>query len=206
MEYIELQCRYFLINGFFFFDSITKGKSVTYLKRIIILYIVWMIIYSPFWIGLKHLPLNIIFGVHHLWYLPAVILSSLFLLMIQKLSDKTKIAIVLCLYLIGTTIEYVGMLHFHAVESVSIRIYRNGLFFSPFFFISGYLIRKYNVHKKVRPLHIVMFAIFSVLLLLAESVMLIPWEKSIDMLFSLLFCCPAIFIATLATRQLSFGI
>ena len=41
---------FFVINGFFFFNVMNRNKSVfAWINRMLILYVVWMLIYSPFY-------------------------------------------------------------------------------------------------------------------------------------------------------------
>lgn len=199
---------FFVINGYFFFGSFTKGNQSIYIKRMTVLYIIWMIIYAPFWINpsnlsLKDLVRNLLFGFHHLWYLPAVIVSTLIFISIHKLSDKFKIIVTALLYLVGTCIGYLSVLEIHPFEFLSGKyyLYRNGIFFSLFFFTIGFLINKHEIHRKIKSLNIIIVAISSVVLLTLESLILKPFGKDVDMLFSLLLCCPAIFIATLAMKS-----
>lgn len=162
---------FFVINGYFFFGSFTKGNQSIYIKRMTVLYIIWMIIYAPFWINpsnlsLKDLVRNLLFGFHHLWYLPAVIVSTLIFISIHKLSDKFKIIVTALLYLVGTCIGYLSVLEIHPFEFLSGKyyLYRNGIFFSLFFFTIGFLINKHEIHRKIKSLNIIIVAISSVVL------------------------------------------
>ncbi|CAI2136821.1 Serine/alanine racemase [Serratia fonticola] len=204
---------FFVINGFFFFGGYTKGRAFNYIKRIFILYTVWMFVYSPFWVDYDHFTMkavlkNLIFGFHHLWYLPALIFSALLFVAMRDFSDKAKLMVSVILYLTGTCIGYLTLSEVYLFELFSGKpfLYRNGLFFSFFFFVSGFLIKKYDIASKVKFRNIIAISIFGIVLLIIESILFRFDGKDIDMLFSLMLFCPAIFIAVLASKQISIKI
>ncbi|WP_426104712.1 acyltransferase family protein [Massilia sp. TSP1-1-2] len=45
---------FLLINGYFFFQVVVAGTALKWLKRILILYLVWMAIYLPYWLPDVH--------------------------------------------------------------------------------------------------------------------------------------------------------
>lgn len=111
---------FFMISGYFLSLSLTKKRDIRiifkYLKRVIITYTLWSIIYYiislpyiirnnvPIGKATKHFMINFfsIGSSYHLWYFPALIFSVLVLAIFYKF-NKLKLLIVLSilLYMIG---------------------------------------------------------------------------------------------------------
>ena len=81
---------FFLINGYFFYYTIKHKGLKKWLIRVISLYIIWMLLYSPLWFSLhiKSIINNIIIGYHHLWYIKALCLCGVVLFFIRKMNKR----------------------------------------------------------------------------------------------------------------------
>ena len=143
---------FFIINGYFFL-SVVNGKHIKkWLKRITILYLVWMLIYVCYWARFENFSfprcINILLvGYHHLWYLNAMIFGGLLLYLMRNISDKNLLIIAVTLFLIGTGMQYLK--NYEVFSNVKINkilndraVYRNFLFFGLPFLTIGYLINK----------------------------------------------------------------
>lgn len=79
---------FFIVNGYFLIASIEKSGFYTWVKRVIILYTLWMIIYLPIYYkqfdihtstGKLDLAITMLLGFHHLWYLVAMFVGGVLL-------------------------------------------------------------------------------------------------------------------------------
>jgi hypothetical protein len=202
---------FLLINGFYFYPVILKRMSRDWLKRLLYLYVFWMLFYSYFWIrpsgsttfiSLAKISITIVFGYYHLWYFPGVIGAAIIMILLKNQRSKVIILAVLTSYLIGLIIQYIG--NYHILENqFADRLvnyfwfYRNFLFFAFPFFAIGFYINKYGVHKKISFRWLMLSVIVGFLALMSESYLnyISPFrEGGFSMYLSLLIVCPALFL------------
>lgn len=154
---------FFVISAYFFFQHQDENYVMKYLKKIGKLYLIWSLIYLPFyilqnvqsgWIVMivRYIRNFFFLGSHyHLWFLPALMFA---LYVVNKLSKyfnlKQILIISACLYFIG----HLGNIYVNELYQVPIlgtlhQIYRNvfettrnGLFFGIPFISMGYLCAK----------------------------------------------------------------
>ncbi|WOG27212.1 acyltransferase family protein [Endozoicomonas sp. 8E] len=204
---------FFIINGFFFYNAIEKNSLKTWFVRILSLYCFWMLFYSYFWLRPDSYDLHnlakiikiLIFGYHHLWYLPSTIGAAILLYFLSSKSTRLILLTSFGLYTIGLFIQYSGahsLFDNNVVNYVFGQLisYRNFLFFGFPFFAFGYLIKKHNVQDKIKISSVKILSLVGILLLLIESSInffLLDGKEGFDLLFSLLILCPSIFIFTL---------
>nr|WP_315164745.1 acyltransferase [uncultured Flavobacterium sp.] len=208
---------FFIINGFFFVNVINKNQIKKWLKRVTILYLIWMVFYSNFWFKLNDfnkqefivIAKNIIIGYHHLWYLSAMIGSGIILFWLKDLSNKLLIAVSFSLFFIGATIQYIGNYHVFLNSHIDnilnyIPLYRNFLFFGFPFFVIGYLINKMRLYENIKKEKIFILLVTSLLILIFESLLnyfYLPKIEAIDILFSLIIICPIIFLFVFSLKS-----
>ena len=154
---------FFVISAYFFFQHQDENYVMKYLKKIGKLYLIWSLIYLPFYIlqnyqsGLVVMVVRYIrnfffLGSHyHLWFLPALMFA---LYVVNKLSKYFKLKQILvisvCLYFIGHLGNiYVNELYQVPILGTFYQMYRNifettrnGLFFGIPFIAMGYLCAK----------------------------------------------------------------
>lgn len=201
---------FLIINGFYFYPVLNKSKHITWLKKISILYIVWMLFYSYFWFSVPDLSLygfvniaqDIIIGYHHLWYISGMIGAALVLLALHRLPAWLLAVSVILTFLTGVFIQYLG--NYNTLEGTYLNklfnyhwVHRNMLLFSYPFFCIGFLVHKYSLQNTVSMKQAVSWSVFGLLLLLAESSFNFYSESSsggFDNFLSLLLVCPCIFI------------
>jgi len=205
---------FFIFNGYFIYNAIQKGNELNYIKRILYLYIFWSLIYLFYFLTLEHRSVgaffsNLIFGFNHLWYLPAVIMASLLIIKTNKMKDSTRTFSFIGLFIIGTCIQYSITLSLLPTSLMGVFtgrlfIYRNGIFFAPIFMLMGYLFNKYKLTEKIRNQQTILPLIIGIVLLVLEAFFNSHYpDAKIDMMFSLLLICPALFLfAFTAKKQL----
>jgi len=171
----QILCRlavpfFFVASGYFMANKLQDRKrTIGYLKRIFLMYMVYTLVYLPLLID-KYQRLEytikqcieeflyafLIDGTYfHLWYFVAVIVATVILYILVnhvKLSDKKLLVFTGILYIIGTLGNAYRNIWVHvpvvdkmftAYESV-FGTTRNGIFMGPFLLALGYLIRKHS--------------------------------------------------------------
>ena len=171
---------FFAISGYLLIKKLKNATTEEYklvvkkyLKRLLIIYIIWTIIYLPIYFSyglslsrlLKLIPRFLVHGVHgQLWFFPALLLSScLVIIMYRKIGIKKTFLISLLLYLIGLAIipysnltsQIIAKIPFFSKLIIYItkdygdyRIVRSGLFFGMIFFSLGGLLNYYTIDNK----------------------------------------------------------
>ncbi len=203
---------FLIINGFYFYQFLVNGKTLSWMKRVIYLYCFWMLFYSYAWfsipefnfISIAKLFHTIIVGYWHLWYISGMIGAAILLALIEKLkvSVVTLSLLMLLTFMIGVAIQYAGNYH---VFNGSILdklfnldwVHRSFLFFSFPFFCFGFLINRFNLHKKVSIGLTAVLSVLGLMALLSESYInyIEPArEGGFDNFLSLIIICPALFV------------
>lgn len=201
---------FLLINGFYFYSVIESNQQVSWLKRVLILYLTWMIFYSYFWLsgldftlyGVGKLLHVIVFGYNHLWYISGLVGASLIVLLLKEGATKNVLILISLLYISGVIIQYLGNYNYFGNSTLNKIsnyhwVHRNFLFFSYPFFCLGYLIKKHNVHLKYSFLHVLLACTFGLSLLGLESYLnfyAVGRVGGFDNYISLILLCPAVFI------------
>mgnify|MGYP002150083267 CR=1 FL=1 len=197
---------FLLIGGFYFYAAILKGKASDWLKRVLYLYIFWMLFYSIFWLNLDFSFLGfakiMIIGYYHLWYLPGMLGAAILVVVLNKLPLGVMIFSICITFIIGVIIQYLG--NYHVCKNSDVDrwfniywVHRNFIFFAFPFFSIGFLINKYELHAKISLKQSIICSFIGMLLLLFESYLnyIVPSrDGGFDNFGSLLIISPAIFI------------
>lgn len=205
---IAVPC-FFIINGYFLYNNISNiRKLITHLKRIIIIYIVWVSIYlymsrvdnSTIWILSK----QILFGYQHLWYVLILAESIIILYLLKKckLSNSVLLILSVILFLTGYYIQNRILSLAPADYYISAAKYRNCLFFGLPFLSLGYLIKSYaDQLPKIKDKYLFILIVISTVLLLLESY--IGYEKGwrMDFFLSLIVLCPVLLVFVLKNSR-----
>lgn len=147
---------FLLINGYYFYSVNTKDLLIRWSSRVAVLYVFWMIVFSPFWLSISNSYTSsiigamktIAFGYHHLWYLSAMLLAGI---VVFSLRDKVKIMIVLSctLYIIGCLLQYLADYNVNILgikfAELPLIARRNFLFVAIPFFYCGFMLNKLKV-------------------------------------------------------------
>jgi surface polysaccharide O-acyltransferase-like enzyme len=190
---------FLVITGFYFFHIDNKVKLKKWLFRTFLLYAIWMLIYISYWKDNEQIWLTVIFGYHHLWYLIGTFFSGIILYFIRNQNSKLLIVLAVGFFLLGYGVQVLGNLHYFENENDSVLnmylLYRNFLFVCFPFLTIGFLINKHKVdlseYKNSFPL-----LILSVLCVVAEAFFNYKniSSESTDILFSLIFASPLLFL------------
>lgn len=203
---------FLLINGFYFYDILHKNKEVNWIKRLLRLYLIWMLVYSYFWIRgistnsfmeiVAHVFLTLAIGYWHLWYVVGILSAAILLMFIRKMNSLVLISLASAFFSTGVFIQYAG--NYHLIDSVFLDrlfnwnpIHRNFLFFSFPFFLMGFLIKKHEWYKKISREIIYLFLAIGFCFLFTESLLnyiFLSGREGFDNYLSLIFVCPFIFL------------
>lgn len=190
---------FLVITGFYFFhiDDIRKLKK--WLFRTFILYAIWMLLYISYWKDSDQIFLTIIFGYHHLWYLIGTFFSGILLYFLRKKSSGILVFLAVTLFLTGYCVQVLGNLHYLDKEQDAVLnmylLYRNFLFVCFPFLTIGFLINKHKIDlSRYNNSYLLLIAV--ILFVFGEAFFNYYWVSSenTDILFSLLFACPLVFL------------
>lgn len=189
---------FLIITGYYFYYIDNKVKLKKWLVRTFLLYIIWTFIYISYWKD-DEILLTLLFGYHHLWYLIGTFFSGILLFILRNKSVKTLIILLIPLFLIGYVIQIFGNMHYFKGEEDSLLnkyfLYRNFLYVCFPFLTIGFLINKlkFDIAQYKYSGFLVVFSIFLVVLESFFTYKLIGSESA-DLLLSLLFACPLVFL------------
>lgn len=153
---------FIMTGGFFTLSSYTRNseKFIRFIRKTVFIYLISMLLYLPINIYngyfridnlLPNLIKDIVFDgtLYHLWYLPASVTGALTAkYLLNRYRGKKALIISFILYLVGLfgdsyygVIEKIPALkNFYALLFQIMDFTRNGIFFTPLFFILGALI------------------------------------------------------------------
>lgn len=182
---------FFIINGFFL-NLENKTKLIRYIKRLIIMYIVWAFFYLPAYYSYMDTATFIrVFatGFYHLWYLPGLIGAIILLYFVNKITKNKLllISIAVSLFIIGYYIQMRDP--YTNIEMIK---YRNFLFFGFPFVLFGYLLQKFDFTRNKKA--VITALIGGFILLLCESYLYMTLQRTNNLMLSLLIICPVLFI------------
>lgn len=193
---------FLIISGFYFFYIKDSNDLKNWVIRLGSLYLIWMMIYSPFWVSLNNIPktlFTLFNGYYVLWYLIGALFSGVIVYFIRDLSRKFHIFLILVLFSIGCIIQLVGNLHvFNGIVDKALNFnafHRNFLFFCLPFFLLGYLINKYEIFNKIKiSLPVLLMLLALVVLESNINRILVSSTENLDQIFSLIIASPALFL------------
>ena len=210
---IAVPC-FFVINGLYLSKVLNNNLSFKkYIKKLLTFYLVWMLIYSPYYlfdfmdnmtISILLNATNILFGFWHLWYIIALIggVFCLYYLVKKKYSNNKILLLAFILFMIGWVIQKVE-LFYPSVEGLIGSIIRssfpsrNFLFMGFPFIAIGYLISKNDFINQVKKhfSNIYILLLFF-LLLFAETILhyYMIGRRGFDFYFALILVCPALIL------------
>jgi len=201
---------FLLINGFYFYSVLANQKTANWIKKVLSLYVFWMLFYSYFWFRPSELSFvefakiakTLILGYFHLWYIPGMLGAAILVILFKKQSPKLMFLGVFIAFTAGVTIQYVG--NYHLSDNLEIDkwfnshwFHRSFIFFAYPFFCIGYLIHKLNFHENVSLKTSIILSIvgFSLLIIESYSNYIEPSrDGGFDNFASLLVVCPAVFL------------
>ena len=199
---------FFTINGYFIFDIFEKKKIYNWIKKVLLMYVVWMIIYSFYWFNIDKIFTistlkTLITGFSHLWYLIALLMGGVILFLLRKLSTSKLIVLSLLALTCGLIIQYVGYIYINSENNYLNKIvlhsvlHRNFLFFAFPMLTAGYLLRRENILTKVNKKTAIRLFVLGLILLYLEvyiSYYFFSTDYIHNLRFTFIILGPAIFI------------
>lgn len=192
---------FLIISGYYFHKMNSVEKELKFIGRLFFLYLIWFIIYIPFFYQKFDAPLcfNGFFnGNHHLWYIIHAVYALFILSLLKRCNARTQITIIALCAVIGLILQYNNSYDFFQVKELKdIVIYRSSLFFClPFIYI-GFAIHQFQI-KAVHPSWIIV----GLILVCVESYLNeIGAKGSFDILISLYFFCPVVFLWAIHSKK-----
>ncbi|MDO0946733.1 acyltransferase family protein [Chromohalobacter israelensis] len=201
---------FMMVSGYFFISVIRKKSLAGWLKKVVTMYLFWMLVYVYFWLDIPAANLHevlrllrvAVMGYHHLWFLSALIGAAILLYMLRNYSVKVLMACTVVLYCLGVFFMYAGNYDLFAGSRVDALLleawpYRNFLFFGFPFFCIGYLLRSWDGIRQLDRRYYAIWTLAGALLLLGESYLnyvSLGVGLHFDMYLSLLVFCPGLFL------------
>lgn len=197
-----------LISGYFFLKAVREGHVRAYIARLCTLYAVWMILYLPNYSGqlktLNDAAWMAMVGFFHLWYMPALIISTVAVWGLVRLRASLRVigALAVAAALTGVAMQFLVLT---GRSGISIDYYRSGPFFIFPYFALGYLLST-NSHRLAEWKPSWALVVMALTAVAIESLL---WfrisgsEGGIDHLVSLWVAAPILFLAAL--RRDGFG-
>lgn len=193
---------FLIITGYYFTQITTLGKFKSWFFRILILYVIWMIFYLPYWFNpndLLRTLLDIPIGYFVLWYLAGVIIGGSLLFFCRNMDSRYLLILAVFLYLVGYLLQQIGNLHvFTGIVDKLLNWYpisRNFLFNCFPLLAIGFVIKNKDLDLKINiSLGMVLFSIFLVIWESYMNYRFISVDESLDHLLTILIVAPIIFI------------
>lgn len=209
---------FFITSGYFFYDKYIKNNKyiILFLNKIIKVYIRWSIIYGVWSIYLlindKQFGLvNIINLIRRfffcgtntiLWYLPALIYSTIFCwIFVKRNRIKFLVIISVLFYVFSSMGDTLAGVVTNTYINKLIGIYnfifdttRNGLLFGVLFITIGILIRKYYLKINYKAIKLMILPLIVILLIEVTILKQLDIAKDYNIIYSLIFLVPVIFI------------
>lgn len=200
---------FFIINGFFFLNVIDKRSIKKWAKRMISLYVFWMLFYIYFWFKIKNLNFEeisliiktLLLGYGHLWYVIATFQAGILLYLCKNLSILKLSILSIIMVLIGLILQYANA--YQLISNIELanvlsdnNTRRNFLFFAFPFLSIGFIINKKELYKKITKEKLIFGITIGLILLIFENYLnyLYALKRDFDFLFSLLIICPLVFM------------
>ena len=193
---IAVPC-FFVLSGYFYNSS----HFTSTLRRITLIYIIWMLIYLPFWaFDLPYdmrpaVPLwqDILYGYYHLWFLIALLLGLGLYHIIYHLAPKLVIPCLILSASAGLVLQY-G--HNYGILHIAIPYYCNALCFAYPFIALGALLRTHMIRFLPYTMIVIPFACAGLLLEASINYESLFVQRDVrrpfDVLISLYLLCPAL--------------
>lgn len=185
---IAVPC-FFIISGYFLHQRINDKEPIKkYLLHTLIVYATWSIVYIPIYyqtIEYRSLITFALMGYYHLWFLPALIIGTISLIILKKIITNNSILLFIgiILYLCGYMME---------INELPYRLFYNGIFFGYPFIILGYYIKDKNISDRIQGMYIYPIILFSLILLIIESYLGFEAKIYHNIFISLYILCPAL--------------
>jgi len=201
---------FFIINGYFLGQApMTWPVMRQWLWRVTMLYVFWMVIYSPLYLtglGFADMLAAIkqwVIGYFHLWYLVGMIGAGALLFVLHQRSTATLAAAALATFAMGVALQYARVYvhipndflqHFNQNDYTA----RNFLFMAFPFMALGYLLARHPLHLRLSRSLVWGWLLLAMALMLLESELNYRNDPvhlfNFDLLASMPLVAPALFM------------
>lgn len=201
---------FFVINGYYFQAVAHAGRAWPYIKRLLWLYVLWMLIYLPFWYSafLSPDPLTLprmwILGWWQFWYLPALAIAAGLAALVRDWRTPALVALMLAILILGLAIAYGVSFRYVPAKlpyfGSATPLHRNGLFLGFPFLMAGFLIRRHAIDKRIGLAGALALTVLGIALILTEAVTLDYLDDTgiaRDNLLSIAIASPAVVLLAL---------
>lgn len=205
---------FLIINGYYLFDAISGGRFLKWIKRVVVLYFFWMLLYSLFWafpesgsgFDLLNFIHKIIFGYHHLWYVSGIIGGAVLVFLARNLGYGFMVFSGVLFFVFGVFIQYAGELDLFGGFIGRAFDYnwahRNFVFFAYPFMLIGFMLKAGGV-SAVKPIYLLfgfVVAFFGLMLEVNMNFYEGIGVDGFDNLFMLIFFAPVVFLVGFSLR------
>lgn len=204
---------FFVISGFLLWrKEVDKNRVWRQAKRLFKLYVIWCIIYLPLQIksimSMSERVVECVFiytqrfffdgGFYHLWFLPALIFSLIFVYYLEKKLPKLSLPLVIGLYIVGvlvdTYIRFIPALQLIFVPYKQLFLTtRNGFFCGSVFVLLGKKLAEKKDIKICKFKNLILWGISAVFLLVIESY-IVKDNSVVNMYFSNIMLAPILVV------------
>jgi surface polysaccharide O-acyltransferase-like enzyme len=170
---------FFMLSGYFFFPSVQAGRAMGYVRRIGLLYGLWMLIYLPLWYGALRVEapvrglLLLTFGWWHLWYLASLAVCALLTLWLRKRPTRQLLGVAVVLFGVGVALMYAMLMRWLVPDGIfpgpGTWLNRNGLFLGLPFFLAGFVVRRQGWERRLPAPLLWVAALVGLALLIIEA-------------------------------------
>lgn len=204
---------FLIINGYYLHAAVVSGRAWNWIRRILLIYGLWMVIYLPAWApklgeeasaGLAVLR-YVLLGYFHLWYLPAAAAGAAVLILVSGLPTGLLLVLAALLYAAGLGVQDIRVWHLHpfglSIAPLEAWTSRNFLFFGFPFLTAGFLLaRDGRVPGRATALALVAAGLTIVIAESLVNASMAP-DGTYDILIGLTVLAPAVFLAAMAFRR-----
>ncbi|QXI26944.1 acyltransferase family protein [Pseudomonas vanderleydeniana] len=204
---------FFVINGYYLWKTLDGGHSfAVWFKRGLLLYLFWMLVYSPTYVSLEALGSvggvlwivkQFVIGYFHLWYLLGMLGGGLILFLLRGRPTALLVVLALAAFTIGLVLQYARVYfelpnaflqHFNQNDYTA----RNFLFMGFPFMALGFLLARHQVPERVTRPQVCAALVVSLVLVFAEAWLNYSHQadarQNFDFLLSLPLITPALFL------------
>lgn len=181
---------FFIISGYFLYNKIDDWRAIKkYLIHLLCIYIAWEIIYLPNWWGRSIMLIDIFVGYFHLWFIPALFIGSLLLLVLKRFAKNDAIILLIgiALYVFAHTFlaNHIGI-----QSTTKIFYFQNGIFAGFPLIALGYFIRAKDLVNKIKPQLLLLALIIAIPLFIFDIIYTHQHIHSTLFMLSLYVICP----------------
>ncbi|ALZ75434.1 acyltransferase [Rheinheimera sp. F8] len=202
---------FFIINGYYLYDSIRKGQATAIVSQLFMLFTCWQLIYLYFYADqaltqTDQFLTTLLLGYNHLWYLSALVVSVIAVYFIRRGSTRQLSYWAVSLYLFGVLLQYGTNYQWLPMENGYL-YFRSALFFGIPFVLIGFLLRREGISRLPGRFPL-LWLLGALSLLVIEAALNYQQHQQVvgyDLPLSALLAAPVLFLWALGLPSVSSG-